>query len=63
MLSSIAGIRPLQIALDQASILAVSASRVIATSSSSRACAAAGSFCLSRVSLRWQAARSCGTPQ
>ncbi|MNJ45349.1 hypothetical protein D3C77_404390 [compost metagenome] len=37
--------------------------RMMARSSSSRARGASGSFCLSRVSLRWQAARSCGTPQ
>ncbi|MCY1427287.1 hypothetical protein D9M71_431270 [compost metagenome] len=37
--------------------------RVMARSSSSRARGASGSFCLSRVSLRWQAARNCGTPQ
>ncbi len=42
---------------------AVSARASMALSSSSRAAAAAGSFCLSRVSLVWQAARNCGTPQ
>ena len=39
------------------------ARRMMALSSSSRAAPALGLVCLSRVSLRWQAARNCGTPQ
>ncbi len=53
----------LDLALDQALIRASLARRLMARSNSSRAAVALGSCCLSRVSLRWQAARNCGTPQ
>ncbi|MNQ77453.1 hypothetical protein D3C85_923220 [compost metagenome] len=51
------------IALGQALIRACVARRLIARSRSSSAAWALGSCCLSRVSLRWHAARNWGTPQ